>query len=291
MTPADIARLLTLAAIWGSSFMFMRVLAPVLGPVWTADLRILIAGAALLVYYRFIGLKLDWRRDGKDYLIIGIGNSALPFCLFSFAALHIPAGYSAILNATAPLWGAVFAALWLREPLTRTVVMGLALGLAGVATITGAGAVALTPLTLLAVLACLGAAACYALTGIYMKRCTTGLKPLAIAGASQFIGGIVLALALPAAPPTGTITLHEAWLMLAFSLSCSAVAYVLYYRLMADLGPTRALTVTFIVPLFGMLWGSLLLGEPITPRMVLGFLLVIGSVLLIMRKPKLAGPT
>lgn len=287
MNPADITRLLVLAAIWGSSFMFMRMLAPVFGPVWTADFRVLIAGIALLLYYRIIGLKLDWRKDGKDYLIIGIGNSALPFCLFSFAALHIPAGYSAILNATAPLWGALCAALWLGEPITRTTVLGLAMGIAGVATITGAGAVDLTPTVLLAVLACLGAACCYALTGTYIKRKTRDLKPLAIAGASQLAGGLVLALALPVTAPTAAIGWHDAMLMLAFSLSCSAIAYVLYYRLMTDLGPTKALTVTFIVPLFGMLWGSLLLDEPITQRMILGFLLVIGSVMLILRKPKI----
>jgi len=113
MRPSDITRLLSLAAIWGGSFIFMRVLAPVLGPVVTADLRVLIAGIALIIYFRVIRFDAEWRIYWKKYLFIGAFNSALPFFLFSFAALHIPASYSVILNSTSPLFSAVFAASWL----------------------------------------------------------------------------------------------------------------------------------------------------------------------------------
>src|SRR4051812_46511100 len=111
MKTSDLTRLLLLAALWGGSFIFMRVLAPVLGPLVTADSRLIVAGLALLAYFRTIGFDPDWRRFWKHYLVIGIVNSALPFTCYSYAAQYIPASYSVILNSSAPLFGAIFSAL------------------------------------------------------------------------------------------------------------------------------------------------------------------------------------
>src|SRR5581483_5922473 len=132
MRPADYLRLLTLAAIWGGSFIFMRVLAPALGAFATADFRVLIGGVVLALYIRIIRVQPNWREHWRHYVVIGMLYSGLPFTLFAFAALHLPASYSAIINSLTPLFGALFAALWLNERLTPTKIAGLTLGVAGV---------------------------------------------------------------------------------------------------------------------------------------------------------------
>lgn len=286
MTRNDTIRLLSLAAIWGSSFMFMRLLAPVLGPFWTADLRVGIAGLALCAYFLVIRLDCEWKRLWKEYLITGMINTGLPFILFSYAALHIPAAYSAIINATVPLWGAIFTAIWLNEKLTRSKLLGTGLGILGVAIATGVGSTSISAETGMALLACMGAAICYGLGGIYVKKYVKGAKPLAMAGASQLFAGLVLLPLAVAMPVPGVPTLSTAGLVLIFSLLCSAVAYVLYYRLMEDVGPTRTFTVTFLVPVFAMFWGVLLLGELIHLHMVVGASIVIlGTMLVLGFKP------
>ncbi|MBN8531051.1 MAG: DMT family transporter [Alphaproteobacteria bacterium] len=286
MTRNDTIRLLSLAAIWGSSFMFMRLLAPVLGPFWTADLRVGIAGLALCAYFLVIRLDCEWRRLWKEYLITGMLNTGVPFILFSYAALHIPAAYSAIINATVPLWGAVFTAIWLNEKLTRSKLLGTTLGIIGVGIATGIGSTAIGGQTALALLACTGAAICYGLGGIYIKKFVKGAKPMAMAGASQLFAGLALLPLAIAMPVPGAPTLVTAAQVVTFSLLCSAVAYILYYRLMEDVGPTRTFTVTFLVPVFAMFWGVLLLAEPIHLHMVIGAgIVILGTMLVLGFKP------
>ncbi len=275
MRAADLVRLLTLAAIWGGSFIFMRVLAPVLGPVVTADLRVLIAGVALLGYFKVIKFDPDWHRYWFQYLLIGGVNSALPFFLFSFAALHIPASLSVILNSTAPLFGAIFSAIWLGERLTGLKILGLLIGAAGVALVVKVGAIKTDSMFLWAVAACTFAAICYGLAATYIKRRGNGAKPMGIAGASQLMAGLLLLPVIPFSPVRGSITLPVVVGVLVFSLLCSAIAYLLYYRLIEDLGPTKALTVTFLMPVFGMIWGALLLSETITLGMIGGTALIL----------------
>jgi drug/metabolite transporter (DMT)-like permease len=283
MRASDVARLVALAAIWGASFIFMRTLAPVLGPVLTADSRVLIAGVALLVYFRIIGFDADWRRYWRQFLVVGVMNSALPFLLFAFAAVHLPASYSAILNAAAPLFAVLLSALWLDERLTVIRLAGLAAGIAGVALVTGAGPVAPDAMFGWATAACLAASLCYALAGIYIKRHVAGAKPMAIAGWSQlFAGGVLLPLTL-VAPARGPVTGMVVGNVLALALLCSAIAYLLYYRLIADLGPARAMSVTFLIPMFGMLWAALFLDETITLAMLAGCALIVGGTLLVVR--------
>jgi drug/metabolite transporter (DMT)-like permease len=285
MRPADIARLLLLAAIWGGSFIFMRVLAPVLGPVLTADLRVMIAGLTLILYFRIIKFDPQWRLHWKKYLLIGSINSALPFFLFSFAALHIPASYSVILNSTSPFFAALFSAMWLHERLTVPKLLGLVVGAVGVGLVVRVGTVETDSMMALAVGACLLAAICYGLTATYIRRFGKELKPMSIAGASQVMAGLVLIPLIPFSPMKGELTMTVGIIVVVFSLLCSAVAYLLYYRLIADLGATKALTVTFLMPAFGMLWGFLILHEQITSGMILGAILIlIGCALVLARR-------
>src|SRR6266480_2065505 len=168
MRAADFGRLVALAAIWGASFLFTRIVAPVLGPALTADLRMLVAGLALVAYFRLAGFDPDWRRWGGKYAFVGLLNSGLPFLLFAYSALYLSAGLMAVLNATAPMWGALFTVLLLGERLSGRRAAGLALGVVGVAVLSRPDAG--TTQAFLAIAACLAASFLYGLAGVYMKR-------------------------------------------------------------------------------------------------------------------------
>ncbi|PKN44560.1 MAG: multidrug transporter [Deltaproteobacteria bacterium HGW-Deltaproteobacteria-17] len=273
----DTFSLIVLAGIWGGSFIFMRIAAPVLGPIWTADLRVGIAGLVLWAVFLVRGASLGWREHGRHYLILGFVNSALPFLLYAFAAQHIPASYSVILNATSPLFGAVLAILFLKDRLTAMKWIGLGLGALGVALVTDLGATATGAMFWLSIGACLLAAACYAVGATYLKLRASHLNPAAISTASLLCAGLILAPGLPLVPPKAPVTGLVIASVAALAVVCSALAYLIYYRLIARIGPTRALTVTFLMPVFGMLWGFLFLREQITLKMIAGAGLVLLS--------------
>ena len=285
MKRSDVLRLTLLAAIWGASFMFMRVLAPALGAFATACLRVLIAGVASLGYLALIGFDAQFKRWRAHYIVIGVLNAAVPFLCFAFAALHLPAGYSAILNATTPFFGVLFAALWLGDALSWRKAAGLALGAIGVVLVVQLGAARDDPMFMLAVGACLLAACCYGLSGVYLKRRMVGAPALGVAAHSQWMAGLMLVPGVAAVPPHGPVGPVVIGSMLGLALLCSAFASVLYYRLIADVGPSKALTVTFLIPVFAMVWAWLFLGESITAPMLLGCALVIGGTGLIVRQP------
>ena len=286
MRSSDLVRLLALAVIWSASFVFIRVLAPPLGPVWTATLRVLVAGIALVGWFAATGFDADVRRHGRAYLFVGLVNSAAPFLLFSWAALTLPASYLVILNAAAPMFTAIAAAAWLGERLSGAKVAGLAVGAAGVALVSRAGPLEPTPPVVAAVAASLAGALCYALAGVWLKRHGAGLKPMAIAGWSQLGAGAVLLPVAAATPMPGPVTPAIVANLLALALLCSGVAYLLYYRLISDVGPTRAMTVTFLMPALGMLWGVLFLGETVNATMFAGAALVVGGTAAVLRPPR-----
>jgi drug/metabolite transporter (DMT)-like permease len=282
MGMGDILLLLALSAIWGSSFIFMRYLAPVIGPVATADMRMFLAGVVLAVFFLAIRFKSDWRKNWKHFLVIGLVNSAIPFVLYSVAALYLPAAMEAIFNSMSPMFGALFAALWLGEKLTLRKIVGLLLGIGGVVVMSSLSNLPAQPATTLAVLACLLAPMCYGLAGVYIKKRASGVKPMAIAGGSQLLGGLALMPFLLVSPPaTAAFSAEVVLLVVAFAVLCSALAYMIYYKLMADVGPTKALTVTFLIPVFAMLWGVLLIGEEVTLSMAGGAAIILVGTFLV----------
>ena len=257
----------------------MRVVAPALGPIATADARMLIAGIALAAWFRFTGFDPQWRRWGLRYLGAGMINTGIPFILYAYAALHISVGEMAVLNATSPMWGAVMSAAFLGERLSARRIAGLALGVAGVALIarpTGEGA------TLLAATAGLLAAACYGFIGVYLRRWAPQAPAKGLAVGTQLGAGLAVLPLVALFPPAPAPSIVVAASVLALGLVCGAVAYVLYFRLIADLGATGALTVTYLIPLFAMLWGTLFLDEPVTLAMAGGAALVILGTLLVL---------
>lgn len=285
MRSADLFRLLILAAIWGASFLFMRIVAPVLGALWTAEVRVAIAGVAMLLLMLATNRAMQFRSNWKQYLILGTLNSAVPFALFSYAALTLPAGYSAILNATSPLWGALIGAAVLGETLTPRKIAGLLAGVIGVAFLVRLGPVAFSSQVLIAALACVGAALCYGIAGAYSKKKSTGIAPPLMATGSQLGAALVLLPFLPLSPVRAEVTPLVMLIAAMLALLCSAVAYFIYFRLIADLGPTKALTVTFLIPLFALVWGALFLQEAINLNTLIGCALVVLATWLVVFQP------
>ncbi len=277
MQPRDLARLLLLAGLWGGSFAFMRVAVPAFGPLWLAFSRVALAFVALLALALARRAVPPFFAHWRDYAVVGAANSALPFALFCFAEQYIGASTAAILNATSPFFAAAVAALWLKEALTLRKLGGMALGLAGVATVVGWQSRALAGTTLAATLACLGAALCYGVASVYVKRRMTGVPSFAVALYSQLAAAVLLGLALPFAPAPGALTPLAIGNALALALASTALAYLLYFRLIATIGPARALTVTFLIPLFGVLWGVVFLGESIGLQTLFGCALIIAG--------------
>jgi len=290
LRPQDIARLVALALIWSASFVFIRVLVPLLGPLWVATGRLLIAGVTLAAWLAVAKVQVGVRTKWRAYALVGLVNCALPFVLFAYAAVRLPASYLVILNALTPLFVASLGALLLRVPLGVTRIAGLLAGVVGVALVTRAVPIAGDAAFALAVVAGLGAALCYAMSALWLRHRGARLDPLAIAAWSQLFGGVML---LPFALPTTaavTMTRAAAANLLALSLLCSAVAYILYFRLIRDIGPTRALTVTFIMPAFGMIWGAWLLDESVTLGMTAGAALILAGTAVVLRSPAISSP-
>lgn len=274
MKQGDIAELVLLAALWGASFLFMRVGASEFGAVPLAGLRVLGAALVLLpILARQSGLgalHAHW----KPIFVVGITNSALPFLCVAYAALTINAGLSSIFNAASPLFGALIAWLWLRDKLNPARVLGLLIGFVGVFGLAYSKATvkagAETMQTTLAVGACIAATVAYGFSANFTKRYLTGVPPMAVAAGSQLAAALALAVPTlwlwPAKTPAFT-----AWSSLAvLAVACTGLAYILYFRLIAHVGPANAITVTFLIPGFAVLWGGLFLGEQIAVPMLIG---------------------
>jgi drug/metabolite transporter (DMT)-like permease len=273
-----------LAAIWGASFMFMRLGAAEFGAIATAGMRVAIAALFLLPLLVARGQLPVLVTHWKKIFALGLLNSAIPFAGFSFALLSISTGLSSILNATVPLFGALVAWVWLKDRPHGMKIAGLLIGFLGVAMLAW-GKASFKPdasgaVTGWAVLACLGACLCYGMAASFTKRYMIGVPSLAIATGSQI--GAALGLAIPTlllwpsqAPST------TAWLaLLAVGVFCTGIAYVLFFRLIENVGPAGSLTVTFVIPVFAVIYGVLFLGEAVTAWMLLcGTIIVFGTAL------------
>lgn len=275
MKASDVVELLVLATLWGGSFLFLRIAAPVLGPIWLIEIRVLIAGLALLPLLIRADLWGDVRRKAVPLFVVGCINSALPFSLLAFASIFLPTGFTSILNATAPLFGTIVAAIWFKEKLTSTRAVGFALGFIGVMTLVGWKPFETTPMFLMSVGSGLLAALLYAIAAPYTKQQLAGVPPIAIATISQLSAAIFLLPALPFTLPKAIPPASILLAVLSLALFCTSIAYLLYFRLIQNVGSTTALTVTYLVPAFAILWGAIFLQEPITMAMVFGCGLVL----------------
>ena len=270
MRGRDLADLLMLAALWGGSFLFMRIAGPQFGPAPMMALRTAIGALTLLPLLWFAGQWSVLRAQAPRIAMVGLINAALPFVLFGYATIHLNAGVVAVLNATAPLWAAAVAYVWLGERLAPVRILGLALGFVGVVVLIGDRLSFRAGSVLLPLLAALVATLFYGLAANYVRRQLHGVGPIAIAAGSLVFASSMLApfafLGWPSQTPD-----RAAWASVALlGLFSTGLAYVLFFRLIERVGPARAITVTFLVPVFGLLWGAVFLGETVTTSMLAG---------------------
>jgi len=277
MKQRDVIDLVVLAALWGASFLFTRIAAPAFGAFALAELRVAVAALMLLPLIAWRADFSELRRLPKQFLLLGAVNTAIPFALFAYAALSITAGLASILNAAAPLFVALIGWIWLRDRLSPLQLIGLGIGFAGVVWLSGAKAEFRPGGTGWAVVAGLVATLFYGLAANVTKRFFSGVRPLAVAAGSQTAAALWLAPGAVAFWPDTNPSPGDWAAGIALGLFCTGLAYLLYFRLLARVGPARAVTVTFLIPAFAMLWGALFLGEPITGTMIAGCAVIIGG--------------
>ena len=274
MRPHSVFELLLLSFFWGSSFLLIQIGVAEFGPAPLIFLRTMIAGLVLLMVLAFRREVWILFKHWKNFIPLGLLDSSLPYMLSAYAALHIPSGTISVINAVTPLWGALVAWLWLGIRLTAMSALGLLIGLLGITFLVWERfELALSDSTLALFAAVLGPI-CYALSACYAKKYLSTFSPFVNATGSSLTSGVLL-LPLawfwwPTEPVSGT-----AWLTaLVLAVLCSAVAYVLYYRLIQHIGPARAMTVSYLVPVVGLFWGWMLMDEHFTLRTLLGVLLI-----------------
>lgn len=272
----SIFELIGLGAVWGFSFIFLRIAVPALGASMTTFLRLVLAVALLFFLARLFGSQFPWHTHGRKIAAYGLVNTAVPFLLFGVASKQLPAGYLAVLNGTAALFSALLAVVWLKETLSLQKWIGLLLGVLGVAVLVGLAPLALNGSVFVAAACGLVGAAFYATAGHLTPHWFPGVPPYALAFASLVPSTVaLLPLAALNVPTAQMFSPSVVMAILFLGLVTTGFAYFLYFRVLEQLGPVRTSTVSFLIPVFALLWGWLFLGEPITAANVLGGAMVL----------------
>ncbi|MFD4836113.1 DMT family transporter [Achromobacter sp. NPDC058515] len=275
MRQRNLLDLLLLAAVWGGSFLFMRVAVKEFGPIALIELRVGLAALFLLPAAIWRGKLPLIARHWKALLVVGTLNAAVPFLLYAYAAQSLGAGFLSVANAVTPVWGAVVGWLWLKDKLPWMRSLGLLIGLVGIVVLVWDKLEFHAGGTGPAVLAAVSAPVFYGIAANWTKRFLSGVDPLASATGSMIAASLVLLpLAIPAwpeAPASAT-----AWIStILLAVVCTGAAYIIFFRLIANVGPTGAVSVTFLVPIFGVVWGAWLLDEAITPSIAVGAAIIL----------------
>ena len=267
--------LLILAAVWGGSFLFIRYAAPEFGVFPIIWLRVAISSLLLLpllIWHKQV--KLLWQHAGA-MLLVGVLSAAIPFVLIAWSLLSITAGLASILNATTPIFTALIGVWWLRDRLTGSQWLGLLIGFIGVILLALDKADFKSGGSGWAIVAMLSATLCYGVSTHFTKRYLANVPPLVNTVGSQISAAIVLTpLAYWSMPDH--IPMLNAWgVVLLLAALCTAFAYLIFFRLIAILGASKAVTVTFLIPVFGVLWGDLFLHESVNAAMLIGGSIVV----------------
>ena len=273
MTRRDLFELTLLGAIWGAAFLFTRIAVPEFGPLALVEVRVAIAALVVGAMVAARGALGEFKGRWRGLFLIAALNTAVPFSLFAYATRTVPAGFAAVLNATVPLFGALVGRAFFGEALGRTRLVGLAIGFGGVLVLVAprlevAGSA-------LAISAALSASMMYGIAAHLTRRVLPGVNSVVIA-AGSLIASVVL-LAVPAALswPRVMPSANAWWSTVALAVLATGIAYVLYFRLLERIGASGAVAVTYLIPLFGMVWGGIFLGERVTMTMALGCLLIL----------------
>lgn len=270
MTPRYIFELLLLASIWGASFIFMRISSPEFGPILLMALRSLTASLFLLPIVYIRKKQSGFYGNKTKIFFLGIFNTAIPFVLFGYATLTLTGGLTSILNATAPIFGAIVAYLWFRDKMNIIASSGLLIGFIGVYILMLDKLVIDQQDILLPTLAALVGSLCYGISANYTKRYLTGISSIVLTSGSQVAACIILVplslFFIPSQMPSNSAVFS----VILLGILCTGIAFIIFFNLIANLGPAKAISVTYLIPAFGLLWGSLLLNEVITTTMLVG---------------------
>jgi drug/metabolite transporter (DMT)-like permease len=284
MRARDLLDLIALAALWGASFLFMRHAAPAFGPIALVQVRVAIAAAILAVLLLFRSDRAALRTHAASFGFVGVMNSAVPFVLFTYSTLYVTGGFAAILNATTPMWAALVGWIWLRDRIRTLQWIGLAIGALGVAALLwgrldfrpGSGGWQIT----LAIGAALLGSLAYGVSATFTKKRLSDIPALVVATGSQIAAAIVLLPFALAAWPERSPGAAAWGSAIALAVACTALAYLLYFRLIARVGAVRASAVTFLIPMFATAWGNVFLDEAVTLQMIAGgCVILIGTAL------------
>lgn len=283
MNGRELFVLFILAAIWGASFLFIRIASPEVGPLITIQGRVSIAAAVLLIYMLLKKKQAQFRLWWKQYLLLGTLNAALPFVMIAQASLHITASMAAILNSMTPLFTAIVVSFWMKEAITVKKWFGIGLGILGVIVLVGWSPLPITFEIVVAVTLSILSTICYAVGGVYAKKTFTGVSTLSLSVGQQVAASIVLLPMTLTIPPVQSVHFTPIVVLSIATLAilCTAVAYLMYFYLMEKVGPTKTLSVTFLVPLFGTIWGAIFLKEQVTIGVMSGLIMILFSIFLI----------
>jgi len=270
-----------MSALWGASFPLLRIASPALGPWVVAATRCVLAAIVLGLLMHTLRGRWPPRQAWPRLALLSMLSVVVPFVLYNWAALVIPSGYSAVLNATVPLFGVMGAALAGEEKLTRIRLLGCGIGFAGVALLVQLGPVAVTPRVLLAALACIAASASYGFGAILMKRATMAYSPLPASAVVHVAGALILLLPGGIAAPSANLTPGAMAAVTVLGTFTSGFMYWISMRLMREIPASATTSAAFMIPLFGVTWGGLFLGEPVTASMLPGCILVLSATALI----------
>ena len=285
MRSYDAGRWLLLATLWSVQYLFLRIAVPVFGTAVVAEARALFSALFLVPWVIYFARQpIAPLSRWKDHLAVGLVNNVLPFVCMAWAATALPAGYLAIINGLVPLWTALFAAWLLKEPLGARRAAGFVLGIAGVALLVNLGPVALDAKTVAAVCVGVLGAAFWGWAGVLIKQRSGVLPPMGLAAGSIAWAAVLMAPFWTQAPPPQAWTPEASAALIAVGALCSGVAYLPFFTLIRDIGPSRTLSVGFLVPVLGVLWGWLLLDETVTFAMLAGAGLVLAALLLVLRR-------
>ena len=294
MSSKNMLQMIVLASLWGASFLFMRISVPEFGAITLIALRVSIAALVLLPFW-FLSESKQTRQVALNHwpalIVVGLLNSSIPFVLFAYSMLYITGGMASILNGTAPIWGAVVAWAWLGSRLSKNAIIGLVLGFVGVVVLVGDELSIPSEGKLSAICAAAFAPFLYGIAANYTSKKLENVSALSIAMFSLGLAGVsllpLLYWFLPSQYPS-----IDAWLsLLALAVLCTSLAYLLYFKLLADVGSSKAITVTFMIPAFGSLWGAVFIGEVITPMMIAGMAIILFGTALVTGVVKLTNNT
>jgi drug/metabolite transporter (DMT)-like permease len=286
MRPREIGGLVVLAALWGASFLFIRIAAPALGPLPLMAGRVLLAAAVLALVAAARRTRVSLRPFAGRLLVLGLIHAAAPFALIAAAEIRLTASMAAVLLAVQPMFTALVGAPF-GERLTARRIAGFALGVAGVAALVGWTPTGLDRSALVASAAVLLAALLYAAGTVYSRRRLADAPIATLALGQQLAAAVWLIVPASFALPSARFEGRAVAAMVALAVLSTALAYQIFFWLIASAGPVKASMVTYLVPLFGVLWGVVLLGEPMGIGMALGLAAILTSLLLVGRN---AGP-